>query len=166
MKLKIFALWCLLSCCVFQPPTFAHAPVQASPSPRAVAADDSLSSNYVITFTITSGDVKQEAELVTARRAVSFDLADDPEHSLRFQGELKIRDGGRIALSYSATLTTIMGASPGPKHSASTSGSGAILLELNKPATILKTPRQQLAITIRTGSPAQMPGDNTAPARN
>ena len=66
----------------------AHAPV-APDNAADSAANTLLSSNYTISFALLSGDKKQLGEMVTARSAITFDLINDPEHSLRLKVQLK-----------------------------------------------------------------------------
>jgi hypothetical protein len=164
MKAKALLLFCVAGFCILAASAFAHDPVVRDPHSPSVVADDALPFNYVITFTLLSDDKKQEAELVTARKTVSFDLVDDPDHSLRFQGELKRANNGQMTLSFTATLITMVTAPSKAKQAATTSGGGAILLEFNKPMTILKSPRQQLAVAIRPFLPTQPAGNSSTPA--
>ena len=86
---------------------------------------------------------------------------DDPEHSLRFKGQLKPGEGNQVTLAYSAMLITMVTTASNAKQAATTSGEGAVILEFNKPTTILKSARQQLAISIRPALPGASPGSNS-----
>ncbi|MGH8092681.1 MAG: hypothetical protein ACREIF_04330 [Chthoniobacterales bacterium] len=161
VKLKAFVIWQLLVLCV---PVRAHDPVIADPNADP-KADEPLPTNYVITFTLSSEDKKQQAELITARRAVSFDFVDDPEHSLRFKGQLKADDGNKVTLAYNAMLITMVTTPNQTRQAATTSGEGAVILEFDKPMTILKSARQQLAISIRPALPTASPSGGSTAAR-
>jgi hypothetical protein len=147
--------------CAVHVSALAHDPVVRDPHATSTA-DDALPSNYVITFILLSDDKKQEAELVTARKTVSFDLVDDPNHSLRFQGELKPANDGQMSLSFTATLVTMVTTASSARQAATTSAGGAILLEFNKAMTILKSPRQQLAVAIRPFRPTEPAATNSS----
>ena len=61
---------------------------------------------------------------------------DDPEHTLRFTGQLKPGEGSQVTLAYKAMLITMVTTPTNAKQSAITSGEGAVILEFNKRMTI------------------------------
>lgn len=126
----------------------AHSPV-APNNAADPGANTPLSRNYTVSFTLSSGDTKQQGEIVTARSAISFDLVGDPEHTLRFKGQLKETDSQHITLVYEAMLVTVVIGPGNNRQTASTSGEGAVKLEFNKPITILSSQRQRLDVSIR-----------------
>jgi hypothetical protein len=160
---KIFFVVCLASVCLFRASAFAHDP--ALRDAGGVNAQIALPANYVLTFILTSEKGKQQADLITAQRGVTFDFVDDPEHSLRFKGQLKPGDGNQVTLAYSAMLITMVTTPSNAKQAATTSGEGAVILEFNKPITILKSARQQLAVSIRPATPAVSPAGSATAAQ-
>ena len=124
-----------------------------------------LATNYVLTFTLFSDDKKpQQAELVTARRSVSFYLVGLPEHTLRFTGQLKPGEGSQVTLAYKAMLIRMVTTPTNAKQSAITSGEGRLTSSSTSRMTILKSARQQLAVSIRPSLPAPSPSaSNAAP---
>ena len=165
MKFKILAACTLLALFLFRVSAFAHDSVSRDPHADA-AADIPLATNYVLTFTLSSDDKKpQQAELVTARRSVSFDFVDDPEHTLRFTGQLKPSEGSQVTLAYKAMLITMVTTPTNAKQAAITSGEGEVILEFNKRMTFLKSARQQLAVSIRPSLPVPSPSASTAAAQ-
>jgi len=165
VKFKILAACTLLALFLFRVSAFAHDSVSRDPHADA-AADIPLATNYVLTFTLSSDDKKpQQAELVTARRSVSFDFVDDPEHTLRFTGQLKPSEGSQVTLAYKAMLITMVTTPTNAKQAAITSGEGEVILEFNKRMTILKSARQQLAVSIRPSLPVPSPSASTAAAQ-
>ena len=134
----------------------AHSPV-APDNAVDPGANIPLKSNYTVRFTLSSGDSKQQGEIVTARSAISFDLVGDPEHTLRFKGQLKETDSQHITLVYQAMLVTVVTSPGNNRQTASTSGEGAVRLEFDKPITILSSPRQRLDVSIRQPNPAPSP---------
>ncbi|HEX4668188.1 MAG TPA: hypothetical protein VH207_16485 [Chthoniobacterales bacterium] len=143
---------------------FAHDPnLDAAPADANAAIP--LGANYAITFTLSADKTEQKAELITSRRGVSFDLVDDPEHTLRFKGELKPEENGRVTLVYNAMLITITKDSSNARQIATTSGEGAILLQFDQSMTIVRSDRQKLAVSIRPlSSPSPSPAASSAPA--
>ena len=154
MYCKLLLVLYLGALCAFRVPAFAHDPASRDGA-------DPLPNNYILTFTLTSAGSRQEADLITAQRGVSFDFVDDPAHSLRFKGQLKPGEGSQVTLAYSAMLITMVTTASNAKQAATTSGEGAVILEFNKPMTILKSARQQLAISIRPAVPGASPGSNS-----
>jgi hypothetical protein len=151
---------CLASASLFQSSAPAHDPARHDSSDAN--AEIALPANYVLTFTLTSDKGKEQADLITAQRGVTFDFVDDPEHSFRFKGQLKPGDGNQVTLAYHAILITMVTTPSNAKQAATTSGEGAVILEFNKPVTILKSARQQLAISVRLATPGASPAGASA----
>jgi hypothetical protein len=126
----------------------AHSPV-APNNAIDPGTNTPLSRNYTVSFTLSSGDSKQQGQIVTARSAISFDLVGDPEHTLRFKGQLKETDSQHLTLVYQAMLVTVVIGPGNNRQTASTSGEGAVRLEFDKPITILSSARQRLDVSIR-----------------
>jgi len=160
---KTFLLFCLVSVCLLRIDALAHDPALRDASDAN--AEIALPANYVLTFTLTSEKGKQQADLITAQRGVTFDFVDDPEHSFRFKGQLKPGEANQITLAYSAILITMVTTPTNAKQAATTSGEGAVILEFNKPITILKSARQQLAVSIRPATPAASPAGGATAAQ-
>lgn len=95
--------------------------------------------------------------MVTARSAISFDLVDDPDHTLRFKGHLKEIDAQHLTLAYQAMLVAVATSPGSNRQTATTSGEGAVRLEFDKPITILSSPRQRLDVSIQRSAPASSP---------
>ena len=158
---KTFLVLCLA--CLCRVTAFAHDP--ALRDAGDADAQIALPANYVLTFTLSSDKGKQQADLITAQRGVTFDFVDDPEHSLRFKGQLKPGEGNQVTLAYNAILITMVTTPSNAKQAATTSGEGAVILEFNKPITILKSARQQLAISIRLATPTASPTSGATAAQ-
>ncbi|HEY1583593.1 MAG TPA: hypothetical protein VGF73_10900 [Chthoniobacterales bacterium] len=148
MKFRLFFLFAFgsLLCSAF-----AHEPNLAAPGDAE--ANVPLGANYVLTFTFTSDNKEQKAEIITSRRGVNFDLVDDPEHTFRFKGQLKPEAGDRVTLIYNAILITMVTNAAHARQVATTSGEGAILLQFGQAMTIVRSDRQKLAVSIRPFAP-------------
>lgn len=154
----------LLAFCGVLFSAFAHDP-SLDAAPADAALDLPLGGNYLITFILTADGNKQQAELITSRRGVSFDLVDDPEHSMRFKGQLKPEDTGGVTLAYNAMLITVASAPSNARQVATTSGEGAIRLQFDQSMTIVRSDRQQLAVSIRPlSTPSPSPAVSATPA--
>jgi hypothetical protein len=157
-RVKIFAVYLhSLAIALLSTSALAHAPVAPDQAADA-AANTSLSNNYTVSFTLSAGDKQQQGEIVTARSSISFDLIDDPEHTLRFKGQLKETDGQHVTLAYQAMLVTVVAPPGSNRQTATTSGEGAVRLEFDKPVTILSSPRQRLDVSVRRSAPTPARG--------